>query len=65
MYNEIHFHPNSPNTMSTAADLPSNAIDDIAFKFMTEAELLQHPMSQAYQKILIMSQLGKHLYSSC
>ena len=32
MYNEMHFHPKPPHTTSTTADLPSNAIDEIAFK---------------------------------
>lgn len=31
MYNEMHFHPKPPKTTSTTADLPSDAIDKIAF----------------------------------
>jgi len=37
MYNETHFHPKPPNTTSTTADLPSNAIDEIAFKVHDES----------------------------
>ena len=39
MYNEMHFHPKPPNTTSTTADLPSNAIDKITLKIHDESTL--------------------------